>query len=471
MCTNTNLIIDHKVKLSLKLFLLLWIIFLVGYSAHAQFILPENFNNPKADSTRIAKGNEEQGNVYIRVKPGIPNAVFRNENSVNYTIKVTNDYKVSQQGFLTCFVTTDEGQKVYTDSLKVNLGKKGNGSYRFKINCKDPGFYKIGFAFHLTYYDDTVKRVFGLMPGKITAPLHKPDDFDAFWRGTLDTLKMVSPQYKIILERALSINNKTVYLVEMHSWGNAVIRGWLSIPKDRPKRIPVKYRLPGYVVKMDPSLDDDDFAVFNINVRGNGNSKDAIDTHGEYNLYNIENRDKYVYRAVYMDCVRGLDFLCSKNGLGLDTTRIMADGASQGGGLAIALAALDKRVKVVTCEVPLYADFRKALQITQMNPKSQTPVGMIARYLRVHPNFTEEKLFKVWDYYDPLNFAPMVKCPVLMGIGLLDEFCPPQCSYVMYNQMKNKANQVWASPDKTHEVDGLYYVYQYLWFQDLLRLP
>jgi cephalosporin-C deacetylase len=127
-----------------------------------------------------------------------------------------------------------------------------------------------------------------------------------------------------------------------------VIRGWLTIPNDRPKKIPVKYRLPGYVVKMEPSLDDDDFAVFNLNVRGNGNSADAINTHGEYNLYNIENRDQYVYRAVYMDCVRGLDFLCSQNGLDLDTTRIMVDGASQGGGLAIALAALDKRVKLVT---------------------------------------------------------------------------------------------------------------------------
>jgi cephalosporin-C deacetylase-like acetyl esterase len=121
--------------------------------------------------------------------------------------------------------------------------------------------------------------------------------------------------------------------------------------------------------------------------------------------------------------------------------------------------------------VPLYADFRQALEITRRDPKSQTPVGMIARYMRSHPNFTDEKLFKVWDYYDPLNFAPMVKCPVLMGIGLLDQFCPPKCSFIMYNQLTNKENEVWSSPDKTHEVDGLYYTYQYLWFQDLLRLP
>ncbi|WP_162847053.1 acetylxylan esterase [Mucilaginibacter gracilis] len=459
-------------KFKFKIFLLLGMLLLTGYGTRAQFILPENFNKPKAEANTGQKdANDVQGDVFINIKPGARNGVFKNADDIIYNLKVTNNYTVSQQGVLTCFVTTDENQPVYLDSVKVNMGKNSINHYRFKINASQPGFYKIGFAFHLTYYDDTVKRVFGLKPLLLTTETRKPADFDSFWQSTLDTLKTVNPQYKVTLQPALSVNNKKVYLVEMHSWGNAVIRGWLSIPNERDKKIAVKYRLPGYVVKAEHSVDDDDFAVFNINVRGNGNSADAIDTHGEYNLYNLENRDTYVYRSVYMDCVRGLDFLASHADMGLDTAKIMVDGASQGGTLVIALAALDKRVKIVTCEVPLYADFRKALEITKLDPKSQTPVGMIAKYQRTHPNFTNEKLFKVWDYYDPLNFAPMVKCPVLMGIGLLDQFCPPRCSFVLYNQLKNKNNEIWASPDKTHEVDGLYYTYQYLWFQDLLRLP
>ena len=444
-----------------------------GFSTYGQFVLPQNFNKGKADnkSVIIEPVNDVEGNVLIKVRSTAKNAVFHNSNAVTYVLTLKNDYKVSQAGMVSCLVTTDLGDRVYADSVPAKISKQGTQSFHFHIKCSQPGFYKIGFAMHLTYYDDTVKRVFGLNPEALNTRFHKPLDFDAFWRKTQDSLKKIDPQFKVTLEKSMSINNKSVYLVEMHSFGNAVIRGWLSIPHDRSKRIPVKYRLPGYVVRMDPSLDDDDFAVFNLNVRGNGNSKDAIDTRGEYNLYRIDNRDEYVYRAVYMDCVRGLDFLCSQNGLGLDTTRIMVDGASQGGSLAIALAALDNRVKLATVEVPLYADFRKAYEITKLNPKSQTPIGMITRYMREHPNFTEDKLFNVWDYYDPLNFAPAVKCPVLMGIGLLDEFCPPQCSYVMFNQMHNSNNKVWASPDKTHEVDGLYYTYQYIWFQDLLRLP
>nr|WP_255563668.1 acetylxylan esterase [Mucilaginibacter rivuli] len=382
-----------------------------------------------------------------------------------------NAYDKPQDGVLKCIVTTEEGVKVYEDSLKVSIKKQATNKYKFNIPCKNPGFYKISFALGLTFYDDTVKKVFGYNPKLIPPIAHVPNDFDAFWKASRDSLKKIAPKYKITEQHALSVNGQKVYLVEMQSWGNVTVRGWLTIPNERPKRIPVKYRLPGYIVKLDPSFDDKDFAVFNFNVRGGGNSKDALDTHGvEYNLVNVESRDEYVYRAVYMDCIRGLDFICAQAGMGLDTTKILVDGASQGGGLALALAAMDKRVKLVTCEVPLYTNFRRAYEITALNPKSQTPVGMLVNYVRTHPNFDKEKLFRVWDYYDPINFVAKIKCPVLMAIGLLDEFCPPECSFATYNALNNKNKEIWVSPNKTHEVDEMYYTYEYLWYQDYFRM-
>ncbi|OCX54612.1 hypothetical protein BEL04_10300 [Mucilaginibacter sp. PPCGB 2223] len=441
-------------------------------AARAQYILPENFNSVKAADTAKENSSEDEGEILIKVKPGASDGIFKNSDDVSYTLRVDNLYKVTQDGKLTCYVTTDMGDKVFENTLNVHMTKKSSDNFKFKIDCKqDYGFFKVSFIFHLSSYDDTVKRVFGVNASKINPPLHKPADFDIFWKRTRDSLAKIAPQYKVTEEHALDVNNKRVYLVEMHSWGDKVVRGWLTIPITKNKKpLPVKYRLPGYIVALEPSLDDDDFVEFNFNVRGGGNSKSAIDTHGEYNLYNIENRDEYVYRAVYMDCVRGLDFLYAHAGLGIDTSKIMVDGSSQGGGLAIALAAMDRRIKVATVQVPLYADFRTAYDITALNPKSQTPVGMIVNYVRTHPKFNKEKLFDVWDYYDPLNFAPDVKCPVLMAIGLLDEFCPPRCSLAMYNKLTNKRNEWWSSPEKTHEVDELYYTKQFLWFQDIFRL-
>jgi len=57
-----------------------------------------------------------------------------------------------------------------------------------------------------------------------------------------------------------------------------------------------------------------------------------------------------------------------------------------------------------------------------------------------------------------------------MAIGLLDQFCPPECSFATYNVLKNKSKEIWVSPNKTHEVDDLYYTYQYLWYQDYFRM-
>lgn len=454
--------------------LLLFTFILCGYVAKAQYILPENFNSLKtADTVKTGNDADDEGEILIRVKPGSPNGIFRNQEDVNYTLRIDNQYKITQDGRLTCFVTTDMGDKVFENTINIHMAKKSSDNFRFKIDCKDHdhGFFKVSFIFHLSSYDDTVKRVFGVNTAKIDPPLHKPADFDIFWKRTRDSLARIAPQYKVTEEHALNVNNKRVYLVEMHSWDDKVVRGWLTIPNTKNKKsLPVKYRLPGYIVALEPSLDDDDFVEFNFNVRGSGNSKSAIDTHGEYNLYHIENRDEYVYRAVYMDCIRGLDFLYSHSDMGIDTSKIMVDGSSQGGGLAIALAAMDKRIKLATVQVPLYADFRDAYEYTALNPKSQTPVGMIVNYVRTHPKTSKEKVFEVWDYYDPLNFAPDAKCPVLMAIGLLDEFCPPHCSLAMYNKLTNKRNEWWSSPEKTHEVDELYYTEQFLWFQDLLRL-
>jgi cephalosporin-C deacetylase len=408
---------------------------------------------------------------YITAKPGVKNAIFKNNNNINYSVKLDNKYKQGQDGTLKCYVKSYTNDKIFEDSVKVHLDKKTANSYSFKIPIESAGFYKVSFMVNLTSYDDTVRKVFGYRPELINTELHKPADFDAFWKSTKSKLAAIPPQYKITLERALSVNKKTVYLVEMHSWGNQVIKGWLTIPNDRPKKIAVKYRLPGYIVKMDPSMDDDDFAVFNINVRGNGLSKDAINTHGEYNLYNLDNRDEYVYRAVYMDCVRGLDFLYSHAEMGLDTARIMVDGASQGGGLAIALAGLDNRIKLVSTQLPLYADFRDAFKLVSINdPEGKTTVGKITLFVKNHPNYTPEKVFKVWDYFDPLNFAANIKCPVLMGIGLLDEFCPPMCSFAMFNQLPNKHKDYYVSPDKTHELDLLYYTYQFYFLDENFRL-
>ncbi|RYY36120.1 MAG: hypothetical protein EOP46_07655, partial [Sphingobacteriaceae bacterium] len=367
-----------------------------------------------------------------------------------YDIHIKSTYKVRQDGKISYVLTTDDGKPVHKDSVKVNIGPHGSNSVKFKLPTKTPGFYELSFRLNLSYYDDTVRRVFGYKAAEIKAQMSRPADFIEFWQKSKQELTKVLPKYKILERNDLSTPKVRVYQVEMQSWGNVTIKGFLSIPERRPPKLPVRYVVPGYLVAMAPITYDVDFATFCINVRGNGNSKDAIDTKGiQYNLYNIADKNNYIYRGVYLDCLRGVDFIAAHTKLGLDTSRILVQGGSQGGALAIVVAALDKRVNLVITEEPLYSDIHNSVRISKiMRPASTSPIGYFTRYISQNTRVNEPQFFRTWDYYDPLNFAPLIRCPVLMGIGLLDELCPPSCSWGMFNSLGSDKKEIWSSPDK-----------------------
>jgi cephalosporin-C deacetylase len=139
--------------------------------------------------------------------------------------------------------------------------------------------------------------------------------------------------------------------------------------------------------------------------------------------------------------------------------------------LALITAALDKRVKLLTMQVPLYADIHDNLNISASYDKQVFPFKVFRRYNDIHPGFTWDKFFSTFDYYDPQNFASMVKCPVLMGIGLLDQFCPPRCSMALFNHIGSNSKEYVCVANSTHEVNLDYFMFQNLWLREKFRIP
>ena len=52
-------------------------------------------------------------------------------------------------------------------------------------------------------------------------------------------------------------------------------------------------------------------------------------------------------------------------------------------------------------------------------------------------------------YFDAVNFAPRIKCPMVVGIGLEDEVCPPETSYAAYRLLGGE-KEVWLFPNSGH---------------------
>ena len=413
---------------------------------------------------------EVEGDVVIKVKPAVKNAIFKGSQDIGYKLDVNNLYDEEQEGKFSYLIKTDLGEKVLEQSEDFKIGRKTKKSITVKIPPQKAGFYNLSFRFNLTQYDDTLHKVFGVDAETLKSPLHKPADFDEFWDKTRRELAQIPPQYKITLQHELSDADRKVYLVEMKSYNYLLIRGWLVVPKQSYKQ-PVHYRLPGYVVGLNPNYDTNHFITFNLNVRGNGNSQDVVNVGTEDYCYNrIQSKESYIYRGVYMDCLRGLDFLYSHPELGIDTSKIYVEGSSQGGTLAVITAAMDKRAKLLAIQVPLYSDFRLAKEVGLKYDKPEFPIKFFTRYINNNTDTSWDKIFSVMDYYDPQNFAPMVTCPVIMGIGLLDKFCPPRCSFSLFNHFASKKKEWFSSPDLTHEVAFDYYMLQNIWLGENFRL-
>jgi cephalosporin-C deacetylase len=75
--------------------------------------------------------------------------------------------------------------------------------------------------------------------------------------------------------------------------------------------------------------------------------------------------------------------------------------------------------------------------------------GGIAEYLKTFPDRIEE-LSRVLSYFDNINHASNITCPVLVSCGLKDPVCPPSCVYAAYNKITAPKEMV-AYPFGEHE--------------------
>ena len=282
-------------------------------------------------------------------------------------------------------------------------------------------------------------------------PLTREADFDPFWTATLQECAQVPLNAKVV-QVEYPVVGARVYRVHYDGWRGARICAWYIVP-DRDGPIPAILFLHGYSgSKMEAhrhllwALQG--YAVMAIDVRGQ--SGDSTDP-GEYPgghvkgwmTQGILDPETYYYRGAYVDCVRALDFLCGRHMV--DAGHIGVAGGSQGGGLTLALAALDGRPALAVPEVPYLCHFRRAVDMAVRMPYLE-----IADYLRRWPK-REAQVWRTLSYFDNMNLADRIRCPVLMDVGLRDDICPPSTVYAVYNKIRSR-KEMKVYPYHNHEI-------------------
>ncbi len=286
------------------------------------------------------------------------------------------------------------------------------------------------------------------------APTRRPD-FEEFWRDTLTEARAFDIDAR--LERIdYPVPGVEVNRLTFAGWGGHPVGGWYLRPAvERPPALLVYHGYSGGAGEPAAYLQWVMLgcAVVTIDTRGQGG---RTGDQGGYEggsvqgwmTQGIELPEEYFYRRVYTDCVRAVDFVCGRPEL--DTSRLAAAGGSQGGGLTIAAAGLDERIKLAMPDVPFLCHFERAIQIALAGPYLELQ-NYCARF-----GDRADRAIETLSYFDGMNLAADIApdCRMLWSVGLWDDVCPPSTVYAAYHASGAGQNEMAVYRYNKHEGGG-----------------
>ena len=293
-------------------------------------------------------------------------------------------------------------------------------------------------------------------------------DLDAFWHDTLAEAANL-PLNAAVETVDYPVDGLNVQRVYYDGWRGARICAWF-IAKSDARSQPTMVFYHGYGGNKGQVYDYlgwalQGYTVMAVDIRGqSGDSSDSASYSGGqvtgWMTRGITSPDTYYYRGVYVDCVRAIDFAVNRPEV--DAERIGVAGVSQGGGLSLAVAALDRRPTLAMPEVPYLCHYRRALEVTEQNPYQE-----IALYCHRYPDRVDT-VYNTLSYFDNLNLCDRIRCPVLVTVGLRDAICPPSTIFAVYNRL-GVEKEIRVYPFGGHEAYPSHHEHKLRWARRVLK--
>ncbi|MFS0894947.1 acetylxylan esterase [Microbacterium sp. 179-I 3D3 NHS] len=284
----------------------------------------------------------------------------------------------------------------------------------------------------------------------------EPADFDAFWERTLAESRGLAAPARI--EAAITpIDQLIVEDLTFTGFGGEPVRAWITRPREGgPRPAVVEYvgygggrGLPGERLQWAAA----GYVHVLMDTRGQGSGwgsgGDTADPHGSdgstpgFMTRGIRHPDTYYYRRVFTDAVLLIDAVTRLEAV--DARRIAVTGASQGGGISLAVAALHPAVAATMPDVPFLCHFRRSVPLTPDNPFVE-----ISRYLSVHRDRVD-RVFETLSYFDGVNFARRITAPVLFSVGLMDPVVLPSSVFAAFNHCGSTDAEIEVYEFNAHE--------------------
>ncbi len=279
--------------------------------------------------------------------------------------------------------------------------------------------------------------------------VRKPDDIDQFWDDVLDETARIPLEPEVVYDPLRSTAHIDVYEVFYTSLDHVRIAGWYAVPRQPEGKLPGLIQVPGY--NMEPPVPKNwaarGYAAFSVAPRGKLRSNRQFNP-GYPGLltYGMVDRNTYSYRGFYMDACRAVDFLLTRSEVNGD--RIGVTGHSQGGGLTVSTAALRPEIKAAAAGAPYLCGYMDSIELTDAYPYQE-----IADYLRLYPD-SREQVENTLAYFDGINLAHRITCPIIVSVGLQDSTCPPETGFAMFDAISSADKKMYAYDGHGHDANN-----------------
>ena len=298
----------------------------------------------------------------------------------------------------------------------------------------------IGTVFYFKYNKGARQPVSGIKAGisasKRGLETARYRRFKKFWHGMYKKLRAEKVVYTLKPLYNDKINKIETYDLTLASYDGLRLKGYFSVPYGaKGKKYPGVLLLHGYGSYGTPGWAHffavRGYAALSIDLRGHGRSR-VVYNPGFPGLMTdgILHLKTFSMVKIVMDSLASLRFL--EHYKNINSRYIFVTGGSMGGGLPLIDAAIDRHIVAAAGDVPFLSDIPVQMPLAKMGPYME-----VKALLKKHPG-DKAKVMRSLYYVDTMHFARRIKAPVLIGVGLEDEDCPPKGTFAAYKLIKAK---------------------------------
>ncbi len=268
------------------------------------------------------------------------------------------------------------------------------------------------------------------MRRQLKPALSRPRDFRAFWDKTLAELARVPAALERRPVEGSPSSELALETISFASLGGVRIVGYfLRGAGSGPRPLVIHSHGYGSECTVQWPWGQAGFDVVGLDIRGFGQSAAALPERSRWGwvMTGAGAPESHVLRGAVCDFLRAIEL--ARGQLAPDAMSTVVYGRSFGGGLAVMAEALLQVADLLVLGVPTlgWAEGRHFFV-------KDGSGGEINAYCDARPDQMDD-LMVVLRYFDTTNFADLIECPALVGVGLEDVVVPAKTVYAIANHL------------------------------------